>query len=385
MTAPAVGEWVLVDGRHVQRVGVGRPPQADRMVELPGTTVLPGFVDAHVHLTSTGLSLAKAEVEAAASADELLAVAAARRAAGETGRVLLQGYDETRWARPGRADGSTQLDAGGVAPLIIRRTDGHVALANTAALGAAGASMPSGVDATTRAPRPGVSPARRTGRLGRWLTAGRSPTTSRGAPARGGGGGGRARDHGGPRDGDAGVARVGRRGGAAAASDPPPRGRRAGRGDDGRPAVLDLGLPSIGGDLPDRRLHRAPARPRWRRRTSTATGTASLSRGRRARPRSSTTGTTPGSRSACTRSATARSSRCWHVGARLPGARLPRAAALPCAAPPDRARRDGLADPGGARGGARHRGVRATRVRRDRGAAGAALRAGGSARIVPPR
>jgi imidazolonepropionase-like amidohydrolase len=48
---PPLGEWVLVDGRHVQRVGAGEPPAADRVVELPGCTILPGFIDAHVHLT----------------------------------------------------------------------------------------------------------------------------------------------------------------------------------------------------------------------------------------------------------------------------------------------------------------------------------------------
>jgi imidazolonepropionase-like amidohydrolase len=39
-----------VDERHVQRVGSGDPPAADRTVNLPGTTILPGFIDAHVHL-----------------------------------------------------------------------------------------------------------------------------------------------------------------------------------------------------------------------------------------------------------------------------------------------------------------------------------------------
>ena len=62
---PERGEWLLIDGRHVQRVGVGDPPRADRVVDLPGTTIVPGFIDAHVHLTETGLSLANADVRAA--------------------------------------------------------------------------------------------------------------------------------------------------------------------------------------------------------------------------------------------------------------------------------------------------------------------------------
>ncbi|HWC32148.1 MAG TPA: N-acetylglucosamine-6-phosphate deacetylase, partial [Actinomycetota bacterium] len=43
------GDWVLVDGRHVERVGTGDPPAADEVVDLPETTIVPGFIDAHVH------------------------------------------------------------------------------------------------------------------------------------------------------------------------------------------------------------------------------------------------------------------------------------------------------------------------------------------------
>src|SRR4029079_1701866 len=77
---PASGEWVLVDGRHVQRVGAGDPPAADRVVELPGCTILPVFADAHVPLPSMGADTANTDVAAAGSGRELLAIAAARAA-----------------------------------------------------------------------------------------------------------------------------------------------------------------------------------------------------------------------------------------------------------------------------------------------------------------
>ncbi len=135
---PQTGEWVLVDGRHVQRVGVGDLPAADRVVDLPGTTILPGFIDTHVHLTGTGLALANRDVEATGSAEELLALARARAAATEeTTAVVLRGFDESRWPRPGHPS-IEELDAICARPLVIQRADGHLALANRAALSAAG-------------------------------------------------------------------------------------------------------------------------------------------------------------------------------------------------------------------------------------------------------
>ena len=40
--------WVLVDGDRIADVGPGEPPR-EPDVDLPGATVVPGFVDAHVH------------------------------------------------------------------------------------------------------------------------------------------------------------------------------------------------------------------------------------------------------------------------------------------------------------------------------------------------
>src|SRR6266699_85376 len=92
LSHPAMGEWVLVDERHVERVGAGEPPEADRVVELPGTTIMPGFVDAHVHLTGTGVNLAGPELSSVGSKAELLAMLteAARRTEGP---LLVHGFD----------------------------------------------------------------------------------------------------------------------------------------------------------------------------------------------------------------------------------------------------------------------------------------------------
>src|SRR2546428_12036503 len=96
LSYPGAGEWLLADERHVQRVGSGEPPHADRVVDLPGATIIPGFIDTHVHLTGTGLAFANEEVEQIRSAAELLALAR-RRASERRGILFIQGFDETRW------------------------------------------------------------------------------------------------------------------------------------------------------------------------------------------------------------------------------------------------------------------------------------------------
>ena len=134
---PRTGEWLLVDERHVQRVGTGEPPGADRVVDLPGTTVLPGFVDAHVHLTGTGEHAQVPEVGRAGSAGEVLGIVR-RVAAAREGPLLLHGFDESKWSDrtlPSLAELDTACDG----PLAVVRVDGHVILANTAALKESGA------------------------------------------------------------------------------------------------------------------------------------------------------------------------------------------------------------------------------------------------------
>src|SRR5438876_11594850 len=96
LSHPAAGEWLLVDERHVERVGTGEPPAADRVVDLPGTTIIPGFVDSHVHLTGTGIDQSGPALGECRSAEALVAtVAKAAAAAGREGALLCHGFDET--------------------------------------------------------------------------------------------------------------------------------------------------------------------------------------------------------------------------------------------------------------------------------------------------
>jgi len=144
LSYPSIGEWILVDDRHVQRVGTGEPPEADRVVDLPGAAILPGFVDTHVHLTGTGVHQQAAELGAARSSAELLS-AVREVVAARQGPVLVHGYDESKWADR-TLPSMAELDAASDRPLAVVRVDGHVTLANTIALKETGVLDRPGVD-----------------------------------------------------------------------------------------------------------------------------------------------------------------------------------------------------------------------------------------------
>jgi predicted amidohydrolase YtcJ len=141
---PAEGEWVLVDDRHIERVGSQDPPESDRIVDLPGATIIPGFIDTHVHLTGTTLSEIGIPLGRARSGEELLGLTAEELTHGPT-KVLAHGFDESKWERPDLPT-LAQLDELGDVPLILIRADGHISLVNTAAMQQSGCLNEDGMD-----------------------------------------------------------------------------------------------------------------------------------------------------------------------------------------------------------------------------------------------
>jgi len=132
LSHPAMGEWILVDGRHVERVGTGDPPEADLTIELPGTTIVPGFIDSHVHLTATGRALMNDDVRAVTSKEGLLDLVRKRSEAG-TSPVHLEGFDESNWDRPDLPT-RAELDGVGAVPVVLMRADGHISVVSSPVL-----------------------------------------------------------------------------------------------------------------------------------------------------------------------------------------------------------------------------------------------------------
>ncbi|MFJ9724542.1 amidohydrolase [Streptomyces sp. NPDC101209] len=111
----------------------------DEVVDLDGALVTPAFTDAHVHTTSTGLSLTGLDLSGAPSLDAALALVRDFAAARPGDRVLLgHGWDAARWPG-GRPPARAELDAAtGGRPLYLSRIDVHSAVATSALLQMAG-------------------------------------------------------------------------------------------------------------------------------------------------------------------------------------------------------------------------------------------------------
>lgn len=108
------------------------------ILDLEPYTVLPGIVDAHLHLTSLGRTLEQVDLGGAGSAEELVhrAVAFANTAADEW--VLGRGWDEHLW--PGKTLPTHEMLSAAIPdrPVALTRVDGHAVLVNARALAAAG-------------------------------------------------------------------------------------------------------------------------------------------------------------------------------------------------------------------------------------------------------
>lgn len=134
--AVRAGRVLLAGGEEQVAPLVGR---GTRVVELAGRLLTPGLHDAHTHLLGGALTEEQLDLSGVRSSEELAARVAARIAdRGPEGWVLGRGWDADElpgggW--PARAD----LDrVSPRTPALLRRRDGHAALANSEALRRAG-------------------------------------------------------------------------------------------------------------------------------------------------------------------------------------------------------------------------------------------------------
>lgn len=137
-------EAIAVRGDRIIGVGTNKEIQKLKgkktiVIDLAGRFVMPGFNDAHAHLASGGFTKLRVNLEGCKSLEEMKTCIAERgKAAGEGEWLTGRGWDHTLW--PGAKLPTRQdLDAvTGEHPAVFVRVDGHIAIANSAALKAGG-------------------------------------------------------------------------------------------------------------------------------------------------------------------------------------------------------------------------------------------------------
>ncbi|WP_338466476.1 amidohydrolase [Novosphingobium sp. ZN18A2] len=149
------GETVAEDGRvvnfvaltfddhgvitHVYSRGEKLPKHPEYHIDGKGSTMLPGMIDAHLHVMSLGFSALTLDLSGTHSLEEALAKIKAYAAANpDRPWILGGGWNQELW-HLGRFPTAAELDSAVPdRPVWLSRVDGHAGWANSAALKAAG-------------------------------------------------------------------------------------------------------------------------------------------------------------------------------------------------------------------------------------------------------
>lgn len=136
-------DGIAVTGSRIRAVGSSAEIRkmaspVTRIIDAKGMFVAPGFIDSHVHFIDGGFGLTSVQLRDARTKDEFVRRIKEHAAKLPAGAWMLQGnWDHQNWGGelPTRAwiDSVTPNT-----PVFIQRLDGHMSLANTLALRAAG-------------------------------------------------------------------------------------------------------------------------------------------------------------------------------------------------------------------------------------------------------
>jgi hypothetical protein len=109
-----------------------------QVLDLSGKTVLPGLIDAHLHLTDIGLALHEVDLDGVPSFEELIRRTVAFAKTSPDAWVLGEGWDQNRW--PQRVFPTHQVLSAAIPdrPVALDRVDGHAVFVNAKAMKLAG-------------------------------------------------------------------------------------------------------------------------------------------------------------------------------------------------------------------------------------------------------
>ena len=110
-----------------------------QVLDLHGRTVIPGMIDAHVHLLNLGNSLRNVDLVGTNSYDEVVARVVARAKDTPAGTWIVgRGWDQNDWGDTRFPTHEALSRAVPNNPVVLTRIDGHATLVNAAAMRAAG-------------------------------------------------------------------------------------------------------------------------------------------------------------------------------------------------------------------------------------------------------
>lgn len=144
---------ILIDDGVIAWVGDDAGAQvhydlADALVNLDRRFIAPGFVDSHIHATSTGLQITGVDLTAATCAEDVLRRVEDRAKSTRGGFIYGHGWDQSAWADP-RLPQRAEIDrASWGSEVYLSRIDVHSALVSSALVArVANASLLEGFDA----------------------------------------------------------------------------------------------------------------------------------------------------------------------------------------------------------------------------------------------
>jgi predicted amidohydrolase YtcJ len=112
---------------------------ATRILDVQGRTVIPGMVDAHVHLLGLAASLRNVHLAGASSYDEVIRRVVERTRTMKPGEwVEGRGWDQNLWPEKNFPTHEALSRATPANPVVLTRIDGHALLANAMAMRLAG-------------------------------------------------------------------------------------------------------------------------------------------------------------------------------------------------------------------------------------------------------
>ena len=133
---------VMCRGGRIQAVGANEEledllEEGDARFDCGELTLVPGFVDSHVHFLSMGLADLRVDLQGLPTRDALmdaLRLKALETAEGEW--VVGVDFDESRWSGDRSLPTQGELDSrvSDSHPVVARRVCGHIAVANTRAV-----------------------------------------------------------------------------------------------------------------------------------------------------------------------------------------------------------------------------------------------------------